>query len=244
LGQKLDLEGKTFGKWLVLQESSQRSANGSVMWFCRCACGTCKLVDSASLNQGRSRSCARCARMESPNSYRDLGDGSTQVICTDGDSFLIDTEDVPVVRRYNLYIDKRNYVKTKYYGHQLLLSRLLLGVTGSGRSIFVDHISGDPKDNRRKNLRACLPSENIKNRKLNTTNRTGYKGVSFHARLQKYRADIRSGGGKTIYLGCYRTAKEAAAAYDRAALLLHGQFARTNEDLGLMGVINDHCQAI
>lgn len=244
MGQRLDLTGRTFGKWLVLEKTNQRSANGSIMWLCRCECGLQKLVQSASLNQGKSTGCVRCVRMKPTNSYLILKNDCTQVICSDGNSFLIDTEDLETVKRFQWHMDRKGYVKAKYYGGQVSLSRLLMGVTGSGRSLFVDHISGDTRDNRRKNLRVCLPSENIKNRKLNATNRTGYKGVSYNSRLQKYMAGIRSGGGKTIYLGCYDTAIEAAAAYDRAALILHGQFARTNEDLGLMGGSYDNCQAI
>jgi hypothetical protein len=149
-----------------------------------------------------------------------------------------------LVRRYQWWIDKKGYIKTKYMGKAVLLSRLLMNTTEYGRELFVDHVSGDTKDNRRINLRVCLPEENIKNRKLNTTNKTGFKGVSFNNKQKKYRADIRAGGKKTIYLGCYDTAFEAAEAYDQAAILLHGEFARTNADLGLMGGLHGTRQAV
>ena len=125
-----------------------------------------------------------------------------------------------------------------------MLARLLMGVTDSGRDVFVDHISGLPTDNRRRNLRICKPQDNIKNRKLNANNSTGYKGVSFHRKLKKYMAGICAGNGKTVYLGCYPTAREAAQVYDKAALLLHGEFARTNAMLGLLEVANENSQAI
>lgn len=179
-------------------------------------------------------SCARCARLRHSNTYKNLDDGTTQVTCSDGRCFLIDTDDVQKINMYQWWIDKKGYVKAKHLSRALSLSRFLLGIVETKRDLFVDHVSGNTRDNRRSNLRLCMPSENIKNRKLNINNHTGYKGVSFHARLNKFRADIRSGTGKTIYLGCYHTALEAAAAYDRAALLLHGDFARTNQDLGLM----------
>jgi hypothetical protein len=144
---------------------------------------------------------------------------------------MVDTSDILLVAQYQWWIDRNGYVKSKVNNHQLLISRFLLGVYEKSGSVFVDHISGDTLDNRRRNLRICQPSENIKNRKLNANNKTGYKGVSLHRKLRKYRADIRAGGGKTIYLGVYDSPEEAAAAYDRAASLHHGQFARTNAQI-------------
>ena len=40
--------------------------------------------------------------------------------------------------------------------------------------------------------------------------------------------------GKRIYLGVFSTPEEAAAAYDKAARLHYGEFASTNEMLGLL----------
>jgi hypothetical protein len=242
--QKIDLSGRVIGKWTVIAQTAQRSAAGSVMWLCVCECGTQKTVSSHSLNQGKSMSCARCARLQRNNTYKNLGNGTTQVICSDDRCFFIDTNDVQKINPYQWWIDKKGYVKAKYLGRTLSLSRFLLDIMETKPGLFVDHVSGNTRDNRRSNLRLCMPSENIKNRKLNANNRTGYKGVSFHSRLNKFRADIRSGAGKTIYLGCYHTALEAAAAYDRAALLLHGDFARTNHDLGLMEGVDANRQAV
>jgi len=234
MGTRIELTGRTFGKWRVIGETDMRSLSGALRWHCQCDCGVQRDVISASLLSGASKSCGSCSRRNPSNLYRNRARGVTLITCTDGAIFSISTSDLPLVRKYQWWADDKGYVKTKLKNKTVLLSRLLLGVEDAGREVFVDHISGDPKDNRRENLRLCLPEENIKNRKLNATNSTGFKGVSYHRKLGKYMAGIRAGGGKTIYLGCYLTPEEAAAVYDRAALLYHGEFARTNAMLGLL----------
>ena len=56
MGKREDLTGRRFGRWLVLEETDERKC-GSVMWKCRCDCGTVKAVSSNSLKMGKSLSC-------------------------------------------------------------------------------------------------------------------------------------------------------------------------------------------
>ena len=89
----------------------------------------------------------------------------------------------------------------------------------------VDHVNGDPWDNRRSNLRICDRVDNAKNRKTNAGTKSGLKGV--HPVGDRYHARIW-GDCKKYNLGSYVTAEEAGLAYDAAAKFLHGQFARVN----------------
>ena len=231
VGKKIDLTGEVFGKWQVMHDSGKRGTSGCVLWTCKCECGQKHLVQSPSLIQGRSKGCSRCSRMAISNTYLKSKNGEVIIKCTNGNLFKISEEDLETVRQYQWWVDTKGYVKTKVRNRGVLLSRLLLGVDDDGRSVFVDHISGDTLDNRRSNLRVCTQEQNARNRRLNSNNKTGFKGVSLNSKLKKFRADIRAGNGKTIYLGMYKTAEEAADAYDMAASFYHGNFARTNKNI-------------
>ena len=101
-----------------------------------------------------------------------------------------------------------------------------LYVNGEWSTLDVDHINGDSFDNRISNLRPATKSQNIANRRLNKSSKTGLKGVSFFKRDKVYIAQIMK-DGKSIYLGRHKTAEEAHLAYCEAATRLFGEFART-----------------
>lgn len=86
---------------------------------------------------------------------------------------------------------------------------------------YVDHVNGDGLDNRRSNLRPATARQNQGNVGLRRDNKTGYKGVKHHR--GRYRADCAK-----QYLGIFPTAEAAARAYDEAAVVAFGEFARLN----------------
>lgn len=88
---------------------------------------------------------------------------------------------------------------------------------------MLDHINGDKADNRIVNLRAASNAENMRNMGKTGRNKTGYKGVSFNKKLNKYVASIGY-NMKTIYLGLHQTPEDAHAAYCEAAKRLHGSY--------------------
>lgn len=95
----------------------------------------------------------------------------------------------------------------------------------------VDHINGDTLDNRRCNLRLCTHAENMRNKRPCRKKSSAYKGVYWFR--DKWRAYITV-AGKAHFLGGFDSELDAALAYDRAAVELHGQFAATNKMLGLI----------
>ena len=90
---------------------------------------------------------------------------------------------------------------------------------------FIDHIDNSRTNNIIENLRWATRSENSHNRTKQCNNTSGYKGVNFHKRKQKYQASIRL-NGKCIHLGYYKSAEEASEAYKNKAIELHKEFAK------------------
>lgn len=102
-------------------------------------------------------------------------------------------------------------------------------VMNAPKGTEVDHIhSDDTLDNRRSNLRICTTAQNQQNRGKSKNNTSGYKGVCWHRRHQKWQADIAY-NGTNVFLGRFNDPKDAARAYNKAALRYHGEFARLNE---------------
>jgi hypothetical protein len=97
----------------------------------------------------------------------------------------------------------------------------------AGKGQTVDHINGDPLDNRRENLRLATRSEQNMNRGLSSNNTSGFKGICYLKRDRKWWAYIHVNRKRTS-LGYFDTPEEAARAYDRAAVQMHGEFALLN----------------
>lgn len=91
----------------------------------------------------------------------------------------------------------------------------------------IDHINGNGLDNRKSNLRICKHQQNMWNRKAVTGSASKYKGVDWYAASGSWRAYIKI-DGKQKHLGCYKSEDDAARAYNKAAIELHGEFARLN----------------
>jgi HNH endonuclease/AP2 domain len=117
---------------------------------------------------------------------------------------------------YAIGWDKR--LKRKFYMHRLIY--------GAKPGEMVDHINGDPLDNRRANLRLCNHTQNCGNSRW-AVGRSGYRGVEFQKNTGKWRAYI-SIKGKSVHLGSVTSKEEAARLYDAAAVGHFGEFATLN----------------
>lgn len=110
--------------------------------------------------------------------------------------------------------------KKKYYAH-----RLIFMMFHGYWPVQIDHIDNNRSNNLLSNLREANNAQNNRNTKLRSTNKSGYKGVYLHKQNKNFVARITV-NYKDIHLGCYKTIEEAHEAYKKAALELHGSFAR------------------
>lgn len=148
---------------------------------------------------------------------------------TQGKFATVDDEDYPELSKYTWYY-KAGYAARRDpngCGGHLKMHRIIMGAQPGQ---VVDHINnrGSKTDNRKKNLRLCTRSQNLCNRGKTSRNSSGYKGVTWSKGACKWMAQIAV-GGTNKYLGLFENKEVAALAYNRAAELLHGQFAMLNE---------------
>lgn len=94
---------------------------------------------------------------------------------------------------------------------------------------FIDHIDGNPANNRLSNLRLATSAQNSYNtRKVGKITSSKYKGVSYDkTSSNKWKASINL-HGKRSTIGRYPTEEEAALAYDTRALEVFGEYSRCN----------------
>ena len=116
-------------------------------------------------------------------------------------------------------INKNNYInlgieKKRYYAHRIIWE-MHNGTIPDGYQ--VDHINGIRSDNRIDNLRIVRNSENSKNQKRKSTNKSGMTGVSWDTQTQRWRAHITV-NGKMISLGRYIDKIDALTARKNAEI--------------------------
>ena len=127
-------------------------------------------------------------------------------------------------RRRNGYVEM-SIDGRRYYAHRLAF----LYMTGSFPKNQVDHIDGDPSNNRWKNLREATGSENMCNRhKIQSNNKSGVTGVNWIARTGKWRSMICI-NGKQTHLGYFIDKKDAINARRKAEIDYYGEFSPNKE---------------
>lgn len=218
IGKKIDMKNKVYGNLHILAEAGIYKQH-DVTWLCKCKCRNYTIVRGSFLRSGHTKTCGRC--LEKYEYFDDY------IRCTvpSGRSFIFDIEDIPIVCQYKWSVTEDGYAlgMHKHTNEQIKLHRLLL----KNPPTVIDHINGKPWDNRKSNLRAVTQHQNTLNSAKPKSNTTGYKGVCFDRRRNKYMAHIHP-NGETKFLGYFDNPIEAAIAYDMAALKYYGEFARLN----------------
>ncbi len=93
---------------------------------------------------------------------------------------------------------------------------------------ITDHRNEDKLDNQRSNLRAATTSQNRGNEGLRKNNTSGYKGVCWVGRVNRWIAYIKVNYHR-YHLGYFKRKADAARAYNKAARKYFGRFAKLNK---------------
>lgn len=147
---------------------------------------------------------------------------------------IVDDEDYPSLAKNKWWVrrDRDRLYAVRGVHPPILMHREIIHAEGVEQ---VDHINRDGLDNRRGNLRLASYGQNQANCKRHASNTSGFKGVSRDRRRTRkaWRAYLTV-GGRHRFLGSFDDPAQAAKAYDQAALIHFGEFARTNAEMGLL----------
>jgi predicted glutamine amidotransferase len=89
---------------------------------------------------------------------------------------------------------------------------------------FIDHIDGNPLNNKIENLREATQQQNLYNTKLSKKNTSGYKNVILSKKLNKWQVLIRV-NGKMKYFGNYFCKDIARFVAETMRYKYHKEFA-------------------
>jgi len=154
-----------------------------------------------------------------------LADGSVKRIPVTGGLYAyVDAADYEELSKYKWHLYGGRYA-ARHEGKKTILMHRQIMNPPKGK--VVDHISGNGMDNTRLNLRNCLPRDNHRNKAKMVGGHSPFKGVQYHKPTRKWFSRIWY-EGRSRSLGYFAGEIEAARAYDRAAVLCFGEFARLN----------------
>lgn len=136
---------------------------------------------------------------------------------------VVDDEDYSILSRYRWNYWHGAVLRTfldhgkchVWYMHRIIMN--------PRRGFEVDHINGDPLDNRKENLRVARHRDNLQNIKMSKKNTSGYTGVWWNKAMKKWAASIRT-RGEQRYLGAFDTKEDAYKAYLKEAVKVRGRF--------------------
>lgn len=140
----------------------------------------------------------------------------------------MDQKDYKTFGCFNWYYNKGYAARSSREGGKQHIIFLHQEIMGKKIGLDVDHINGDPLDNRRCNLRHVTRKQNLWNQGFRTDNTSGYKGVCWSKKAKKWVAGICV-EGKSVHLGCFILKKDAAIAYNEFAKDYRKEFARLNK---------------
>lgn len=235
-----------FGRLTVLyvDETSKYNNNNLLKpsqwkYVCICECGNIVSVAKNSLCGKDTRSCGCLQKEKAAQTGHknhkvnkiEISDNIIKIFFFNTNNYtIIDKEDYEKVKDYCWYERPDHYVlapftknkRKKGYSIHARLHRLIMNAP---KNKMVDHINGNPLDNRKCNLRICTSAQNSRNAKMNCNNTSGYKGIYWVEKLHKWRAEIKINYVKKN-LGVFSEITDAIDARKKAEIKYFGEYRR------------------
>lgn len=235
-----DLVGNKYGRLTVISRNFEKQRElynnkhiNRAFWNCICECGNKVTVTSGNLknrkNPTLSCGCLRNEVMHKQKNTKNIEwifDEDIAIgIAIKGERFCIDKEDYPLVKDYCWRIDKYGYVvANRRDGSNKIIRLHDFIMMHNSKNTIVDHKNWDKTDNRKQNLRIATKSQNNINIKRKLNNTSGYTGVTYNKRTNRYIARI-SLNNKRIFLGSFKDINDAIEARHNAEIKLHGEWS-------------------
>lgn len=108
-----------------------------------------------------------------------------------------------------------------YFSHRLAW----ILMTGKWPKSGLDHIDGNPINNKISNLREVNQSQNNCNAKIRRDNSSGLRGVTWDKERNKWQVQL-SINKKRVFYARYDSLEDAKISYKKASEKYHGEFAR------------------
>lgn len=124
---------------------------------------------------------------------------------------FIDKDDYNKIKYYSWHITPKGYVKGNVNGIKMKINRFIMDITDP--YIYVDHIDSNPLNNIRSNLRISNSSKNSQNKKKQQNTTSNYLGIWFNKKSKKWQSLFIINYTKH-YLGEYKDEEEAARRRD------------------------------
>ena len=241
-GWKMWEHGVPDSRWIVVKQVDDyiegKAGNHRAQWLCECSCEehTQKNVIGRNLQSGISKSCGCLRKIAARNNGKETKKYNDYKLnledeyglygigyCTNtNNEFYFDMDDYEMIQQYcwiEHIIDNYHVLEAKIPDEKQLI-RMQWLVAGK----YYDHIDRNPLNNRKYNLRVANESENAQNRTKQRNNVSGFVGVYWKKKLNKWAVQINI-NKKQTHLGYFINKKDAIITRLRAEKEYYGEFA-------------------
>ena len=226
---KNNLTGMVFGMLTVKEQAEDYIKPGSgkheAQWLCECSCSDHKLVvvlDSNLKKKNGTKSCGclqDVARKKNKKENKKDLSGDYGIIWSSNtnEEIYFDLEYAEEILKHTWSISKRGYPCARI-NQKLVPLHVFLGFK------WHDHHNRNKLDNRKENLVQCTNQENTRNISVGKNNTSGFIGVNFNKRSNKWHARIVV-NSKEHHLGFFANKEDAIRTRLCAEKEYFGEFA-------------------